>query len=518
MVFICSAATKTEQKMTNNLIAYFANTVKDFPNKIAIDDNHAVITFAQLAVFSDKIALEIACRTNDFRQPIAVFLPKSNMAIAAFIGIFKSGNFYVPLDIKSPNERTLKIVETLKANLIITNFELREQLIHLGFTGTILCIEDAETVVISFDSSKKLQKIADSIIDIDPIYSIFTSGSTGTPKGVLITHKGVIDFVEWAIETYEIDDATIIGNQVPFYFDMSVLDMYLMIFKGATLHVIPEDRFAFPIKLMEYISQKNINFVFWVPSVLNNISHFDAFSVTKPSSLTKILFAGEPMPNKHLNYWRMHIPSALYSNLYGPTELTVIATYYVVNRAFKDDESLPIGKACKNTQTLIISEERQLAAKGQIGELCVRGSLVALGYYNNSEKTKEAFVQNPLHNLYPDIVYKTGDLVYENDWDEIIFVGRKDSQIKHLGYRIELGEIETAILGIKEVSSSCVLYDENKKAIVAFFESQKSNNDIRKELLAVLPKYMIPTKWISVGKFPLNANGKIDRLELKKQM
>jgi non-ribosomal peptide synthetase component F len=305
---------------------------------------------------------------------------------------------------------------------------------------------------------------------------------------------------------------------VPLYFDMSVLDIYLMVFTGATLHIIPEEHFAFPVKLIEYINEKNINFIFWVPSVLNNVSNFDAFSVIKPKSLLKILFGGEAMPNKHLNYWRNNYPNALYSNLYGPTEITVIATYYIVNRAFKDDESLPIGKACKNTQTLIITEKGNLVKKGEKGELCIRGSSLAYGYYNNSDKTKEAFIQNPLHNLYPDTVYKTGDLVYENDLNEIIFIGRKDSQIKHMGYRIELGEIETAILGIEEVANSCILYDDNLKRIVAFFKSKKQGVEIKKELANSLPKYMIPTKWINIDQFPLNANGKIDRLELKNQI
>jgi D-alanine--poly(phosphoribitol) ligase subunit 1 len=127
-------------------------------------------------------------------------------------------------------------------------------------------------------------------------------------------------------------------------------------------------------------------------------------------------------------------------------------------------------------------------------------------------------VQNPLHNLYADIVYKTGDLVYENDFSEIIFVGRKDSQIKHMGHRIELGEIETAILGIEEVENSCVLYDDNLKRIVTFFKSKKQGAEIKKLLANSLPKYMIPTKWINIEQFPLNANGKIDRLKLKNQI
>jgi D-alanine--poly(phosphoribitol) ligase subunit 1 len=504
--------------MNNSLTEYFRNTVNKFPDNIAIDDNQGVLSFSELNKVSDLIAIEIVSIAKVTRQPIAVYLPKNRWSIASFVGVFKSGNFYIPLDIKSPNERLLKIIETLNSYWVITNLEQKEKLIHLGYQGNIICIEDILNQTLTVFGRKRLEEISNSIIDLDPIYSIFTSGSTGTPKGVLISHRGVIDFIEWAIPTYEVSDQTIIGNQVPLHFDMSVLDIYLMLFTGATLHIIPENCFVFPIKLIEFVNEKKINFIFWVPSILNHVSNFDVFSVIKPTSLTKILFAGETMPNKHLNYWRKHYPNALYSNLYGPTEITVIAAYYIVNRAFKDNEALPIGKACKNTQTLIISEDGKMIERGEMGELIIRGSLLAFGYYNNSEKTKEAFVQNPLHDLYPDIVYKTGDLVYENDLNEIIFVGRKDSQIKHMGYRIELGEIETAVLGIREVVNSCVLYDDNLKIIVAFIKSQKTGVRIRKELTRSLPKYMIPTKWINIEQFPLNSNGKIDRRELKNML
>lgn len=505
-------------KVKINLIDYLKETVNKYPNKIAVNDNVKIVSFLELDDISDKIASAICSKNNILRAPIAVFLPKSSWAVISFVGIFKSGNFYVPLDTKSPIDRISKILHTLNTACIITDVVNKTRLTQLGYEGEIVVIEEVINNLLSKDDVEKLNEISGQIIDLDPIYSIFTSGSTGNPKGVLISHKAVFDFIEWAIETYAITENDIIGNQVPFYFDVSTLDIYLMLVTGATLNIIPEDRFTFPIKLLEYVNDNKINFVIWVPAVLNNVSNFDAFATIKPTFLNKVLFAGEVMPNKHLNYWRKNHPTALYSNLYGPTETTVIATYYIVNRVFKDDEALPIGKACKNIQTFILSEEGKLVNKGELGELCVRGSSLAFGYYNDLEKTKLAFVQNPLHNLYPDIVYKTGDLVYENEYDEIIFVGRKDSQIKHMGYRIELGEIETAILGVKGVCNTCVLYDDINKKIVAFYISNKSSIEIRKTLLSALPKYMIPTKWIKKETFPLNANGKINKLELKNQL
>ncbi|WP_310377791.1 amino acid adenylation domain-containing protein [Flavobacterium sp.] len=504
--------------MKINLIEYLKDTVIKFPNKTAIDDNHAQISFSELDVISNKIAAAIVSKNNSSRQPIAVYLSKNRWSILSFIGIFKSGNFYVPLDVKSPVDRVAKILDNLNAAFVITDSAHQEKLIGLGYTGQIILLENVLSEPLTKENVHQIEQISQQIIDLDPIYAIYTSGSTGNPKGVLISHKGVIDFIEWAITTYSITDTATIGNQVPFYFDVSTLDIYSMVVTGATLNIIPEDRFAFPIKLIEYVNEKKINTVCWVPSVLNNVSNFDAFSTLKPTSLNKILFAGEAMPNKHLNYWRKNYPSALYANLYGPTEITVICTYYTVDREFNDDEPLPIGKACKNAHVLIVSENGLLAKKGDLGELCVRGSSLAFGYYNDPEKTKLAFVQNPLHNLYPDLVYKTGDLVYENEYGEIMFVGRKDSQIKHMGYRIELGEIETAMLGVEGVKNACVLYDEYKKEIAAFFVAHKSNVEIRKDLINTLPKYMIPTIWIEKETFALNANGKINRLELKEQL
>ena len=501
--------------MKINLIEYLNETVNKFSHKVAIDDNQSPVLFSELNEISTKIASTIISINITARQPISVFLPKNRMSVFAFLGIAKSGNFYIPLDTKSPVDRISKISNNLNSKILITDLAHYELVNSIGFKGTILVIEDVINSSISDLNGLEVQKVSQKIIDLDPLYAIYTSGSTGNPKGVLISHKGVIDFIEWAKNTYSIDETAIIGNQAPFYFDVSTLDIYMMVVTGATLVIIPEDRFTFPIKLIEFINQKNVNTICWVPSVLNSVSNFDVFSALKPTSLQNIFFAGEPMPNKHLNYWRKNYPNALYANLYGPTEITVICTYYNVNRAFNDDESLPIGNACHNTNLLIILENGSQANKGQMGELCVRGSGLAFGYFNDLEKTKLAFVQNPLHDLYPDLVYKTGDLVYENEYDEIMFVGRKDSQIKHMGYRIELGEIETAILGINGVNNACVLYDENSKQIVGFFISEKSYIEIRKELLKTIPKYMIPTKWVQKETFILNANGKTNKLALK---
>jgi acyl-coenzyme A synthetase/AMP-(fatty) acid ligase len=218
-------------------------------------------------------------------------------------------------------------------------------------------------------------------------------------------------------------------------------------------------------------------------------------------------------PTKHLNIWRKHLPEAVFVNLYGPIEITVDCTYYVVDREFRDDEPLPIGFACSNTSILILDEHDQPAAANQPGELCVRGSSLALGYWNDPEKTAKAFVQNPLNKHYPELIYRTGDLVCRNDRQEILFLGRKDFQIKHLGYRIELGEIEHLVTGTGLVDNACVLYHRERKEITLFFEAkaQVQASTIRQGLAAVLPKYMLPTVFRQLEALPRNPNGKIDR-------
>jgi len=370
---------------------------------------------------------------------------------------------------------------------------------------------------LQFNNDLKEKFNYERCIDTDPAYIIHTSGSTGLPKGVVISHKSIFNYINWAIDTFNIGEGEIIGNQAPFVFDNSTLDIYLMVFTGASLYLIPEVNFMFPIKLLDFIKINKINFVFWVPSVLINIANLKLLNSTKVPSLKKVLFAGEVMPTQHLNYWIRYLnENTLFANLYGPTEITVDCTYFIVDRIFQDDQVLPIGKPCRNSDILILDKENNLCKTGEQGELCVRGSALALGYWNNFKKTNSVFVQNPLNDSYPEKIYRTGDIVFINDHDEIIFIGRKDFQIKHLGYRIELGEIEHIILSIFKSLNVCVVYDQIKSEIILFYENtvEIPPSEFRINLNNVLSKYMIPTRYIKIDQLPYTTSGKIDRIKL----
>ena len=493
--------------MQINVTQYLDKTAILYPDKIAVDDTQQVLTFKQLQCRALHIAGFIA-KNHLHNHPIPVFMQKGCDMVMSFAVINYSGNFYIPIDTKSPDSRIKSIFDSLQSKIVLTNKANYEKLKSL-YDGKIICIDDVEEKNISFDS-------VNDAIDTDPVYSIFTSGSTGNPKGVVISHRGVIDYIDWAIQTFKIDENTVIANQAPFYFDNSTLDLYLMFATGATLITVPDEYYAFPAKLLDLLNQKKVTFVFWVPFVLINIANYGLLEQKKPEYLKKILFAGEVMPNRHLNYWRKYLPDCLYANLYGPTEITVDCTFYIVDREFTDEEPLPIGRPCKNSGVLILTADDRLAGTNEQGELCVRGSSLALGYYNDPEKTANVFMQNPLNPHYPEIIYRTGDVVYRNERGEIMFVGRKDFQIKHSGYRIELGEIENAVLGTELVKTVCVVYNQEQKEIVMFYQAEEDLNigEFRKRMLQFVPKYMLPTKYFRLDEMPLSANGKIDRLKL----
>ncbi len=494
--------------MYNSILSYLEYTADRFPDKVAVVEGENSITFNELRKRAQAVAASISKQLSDtVHSPVFVFLPRGIECIVAFLGIVYSGNIYCPTDVDYPEEKMKSILSQLAPGLIISKEKYKEIIGNIAGDTDQIYLED-----IDWTDSYSAQDI---IVDTDILYIIFTSGSTGIPKGVGVTHRGVLDYIEWASETFEFDETLKILNQAPFYFDNSTLDIYIMLKHGAELHIVPKSFYVWPAKLIQYIKEKSISFLFWVPSILINIANVGLLDEVTINSLRFVIFAGEVMPNKQLNYWRLKIPDAVYANLYGPTEITVDCTYYIVEREFEDDDPLPIGIPCKNSDVLILDENRQLITDSdKIGELCVRGSSLASGYWNNPAKTDEVFIQNPLNPHYRELIYCTGDLVYYNERHEIMYSGRKDYQIKHAGHRIELGEIETATLGLDRIENVCAIYDSERKQIVLFYQGSAQDREIQKYLVEHIPKYMVPERYVKLDRFPYNDNGKIDRKKL----
>ncbi|WP_139451832.1 amino acid adenylation domain-containing protein [Campylobacter armoricus] len=491
--------------MITHIDDFLQESVTKFGSKNAfVEFNGKGITYKEFDDLSKKIASEILSKflTKNTQNPVLIILPKGISCLLSFFSVAKSGNFYTLLDEKSPKERVEKVIEVLKPRLLITSRKL-----NLDYNLDTIYAEDFEKFSIDENA---LSNALTNHIDTNLLYVFFTSGSTGIPKGVSISHKSVIDYTFWVCETFKLNHEDILANQAPFYFDNSILDIFSSIKMGATLHILPNHLFAFPNKILEYLEREKITTIFWVPSVLIYFANTNALDTFKLKHLNKILFCGEIMPNKQLNTWRKHLPDALFANLYGPTEITDVCSFYIVNRQFSDDELLPIGNACKNTQLLVFDENLNLITPNQVGikgELYVRGTCLSLGYYSDKEKTKQAFVQNPLHDNYLDLLYKTGDVVAYNEFGELLCYGRIDYQIKYMGHRIELGEIESVINSHENVKNCACIF---KEEIICFYES-KEELDFKNFLKEKLPAYMIPKKFIKIDHFALNANGKIDR-------
>lgn len=490
---------------------YLDRTVEKFPDKTAVVDDKRSITFKLLQTEAKHIATKLT-DNNIFCKPVAIYLDKSVECIAAFMGVMYSGNFYTMIDVKMPETRIEKILNTLGEFTIVTDEKHKGEVSRYTEPQNIIIYEEALNNNINEDSIKNA---VSNVLGEDIMYVLFTSGSTGMPKGVMISHRALIDFIEWGSEEFNIDENYVFGNQTPLYFSMSVFDVYQTIRNAATLYLVPQKLFSFPGMLMQYLYDNKINTLFWVPSALTFISTLGALKSPYLPELKNVFFGGEVMPVKHLNRWIESYPDVRYVNFYGPTEVTDTCTFYEVNRHFDNKETLPMGKACKNMDVFLLDEHDQLVKDGEIGEVCVRGIGLANGYYNAPEKTDEVFVQNPLNHIYKETIYKTGDLARKNEYGELVYVSRKDFQIKHMGRRIELGEIETAISSIEEVEQCCCLYNQKKSKIVMIYKGDISEKEVMEQLKNIVPDYMLPNIKIKLDEMPLNLNGKINRKKLQ---
>lgn len=502
--------------MDNSCISFLERSAEKYPDSIAIDDTVVSYTYAELRGKARVLAKVIHGKSVQLKSPVAVFLPKSSECIVAFMSILYSDNFYVALDVNLPIERLRKIIENIGKSLVLTS---RKYVANCEAAGIdkqrIICLDE---IVFEGTEYSNLNIDCSKMLNSDPIYLAYTSGSTGEPKGVVVSHKTVMDYVAWAKRVMKFSHKDHIGNQTPFYYVGSDKDIWPCIAVGAKMTLIPQKLFSFPALLVDFLRQHGITSISWVPSVLCMISETDSLSYDRIKNLVlnRIIFTGEPMPTPALNYWRKRLPHIDYFQIYGASESRA-CMWYKLNRDLSDAEAVPLGYPRDNIEVLLLDENYSLiTAPNVIGELYVRGSSLALGYWSDNDRTREVFVQNPLQNNYPEMVYKTGDLAMLNDFGELVYCGRKDAQIKHMGHRIELGEIEIAAQSVEGIKRVCAIYDKGKKEIILFYKSDMllKNEHILKMIRKRLPAFMMPSRLIRLDDFPQNSNGKIDRVRI----
>jgi amino acid adenylation domain-containing protein len=502
--------------MVINVLQYLEQSAQRVPEKLAFIDEKNSISYQDLYKQAQQIGTALMQKTQGgVRKPVVVFVDRNIESLVAFMGVAYSGNFYVPIDIQMPKMRVELILNTLNpAAMVVTpvskkfSYEVAPDLIAVDY-------EEALHTQIDVDA---LQKISQKIIDRDPIYATFTSGSTGIPKGVITCHQSVVDMTEALVETFDFDENNVFGNQNPFYFDASIKDIYSSLKCGATMYVLPKSYFMMLGQLVSYINEHQIDTIMWSASAIALLANAQAFDDEKPLALKKVMFSGEVMHNRVLNYWRKNLPVTQFVNLYGPTEITSVCTYYKIERPFADDEVLPIGIAFRNCEIIILNDKNEAVGEGESGELCIKGCCLALGYYNNPEKTAAAFCQNPLNTHFPENIYRTGDLARFNEHGEVMFMSRKDNQVKHMGQRVELGEIEILLNAMDKIDASICFYDHDAQKIITVYKGKEADSKyIYGELRDKVSKFMFPNVLIALEELPYNLNGKIDRTLLKEQ-
>ena len=489
------------------ILDHLEATAARLPHKTAFADEGSAVTFAELVRLSRAVGSALCARVSP-RTTVGFYMDKSVQTVAGFFGAVYAGCAYSQLNLRHPAARIRAILETLASPVVVTDRAHEEALRAMDVPGDILILED---LLESAIDEAALARVRAQMLDIDPLYVNFTSGSTGTPKGVIICHRNVVDFIPCFTEIFGITEGDVLANQAPFDFDVSVKDIYSGVFTGATVQIIPTAYFTQPTKLMDFLCDRGATVLVWAVSALCFITTMNALDYRVPTTLRAIMFSGEVMPIKHLNKLKKYLPDVMYVNLYGPTEITCNCTYYIVDRAFEPGESLPIGVPFPNERILLLDENDKEVAPGGTGELCVSGTAVALGYFGDGERTRAAFVQNPLNKTHMETIYRTGDLVRLTEDGELVYVSRKDFQIKHMGHRIELGEIETALSAVPGVERALCVYLHDKGKILAFTMGEADKAAITAALHETLPAYMIPNIFMQVDEMPMTKNGKIDR-------
>lgn len=493
-----------------NVLTWLEDSAKRTPNKIVFADEHNEISYKDFVQEAKTMAAGLAKIVKPC-SPVAVLGNKSVETLVAFFASIYAGCFYVPLNPAHPNDRKQRILNKLNnPYLIVTSGEIAPDFVEKSKILTSQNLRGGD--FLDFESCLAGQ------IDTDPLYVIFTSGSTGEPKGIAVSHRSVIDFIEEFTDQFDMDENEVFASQAPFDFDVSVKDIYSTIKCGATMQIVPKAKFSFPTMLIDYLCERKVTTVVWAVSALCIISGFRSFSYKIPTTIKKVLFSGEAMPIKQLNYWKKYLPDVKYVNLYGPTEITCNCTFYEIPQGPFEGEALPIGRAFTNERIVLLKEDGTTTkTPNEQGEICVVGSALSLGYYNSPVETANAFVKNPEQTAYEEKMYKTGDLGFYDEDGLLQFCGRKDYQIKYMGHRIELGEIETATLTLKGVSRAVCIFEEKKQKIFMFCQSEIEPAEINTYLRTKLPAFMIPHHIVVVKAMPLTENGKVNRKKLMEE-
>jgi amino acid adenylation domain-containing protein len=511
-----------------------AESASKYPDHEAIAFRDQTMTYAELEVETNKLAHTLQGFGLERGERVGIHMNRSIDAVVGLFGVLKAGATYVPIDPTCPPGRLSYIINKCGMRFLLVSKE-RLTNIERAFPEdcplhSVIAMNGLDSSSASFGSNRLVdwQAIREAAsedtpcvntIDSDLAYILFTSGSTGIPKGVMISHLNSLTFVNSAHDFFRITMNDRFSNNCPLHFDMSVFDLFVAFKGGATIVVVPESTSTFPSQLAEFIEKNRISVWNSVPSALSLLANFTNLNNYNFSDLRLVLFAGEVFPIKHLRRLQQSVPRGKFYNIYGQTEANS-STYYWVEQTPSDDSAvLPIGRALPNFEVFALDEDgKKVNTPGERGELYVRASSVALGYWGDAERTGERFVKNPFKPDLNERIYKTGDMVTLDADGNYIFLGRKDHMIKSRGYRIEIGEIEAVLCNHEGIRNAVIIPipDEligNRIAaiVVPVREGAIRKGDVVKYCATRLAKYMIPEIIEFRNSLPMTSSGKVDR-------
>lgn len=510
-----------------------------YPDKEALRFQGEAITYRELDRCTNQVARVLRQSGVKRGDRVGFFLHKSPASVISIFAILKAGGVYVPLDPAAPAKRVAYITRNCQIQVLLTANEKMAAVSELFAEGTplktIILTDDAavgeplnlpDTVtLISWEQclSQSTEPVpAAETIETDLAYILYTSGSTGDPKGVMIAHRTIFTFINWCFERFQMTERDRVTSHAPFHFDLSTFDLFVTIKAGGTVVLVPEKLSIFPVQLVRLLQDEQITVTYMVPSILTMMVNFGRLDKHDLSHLRTVLFAGEVFPIKYLRKLVQLVPHPDYFNLYGPTE-TNVCTYYLVQPQDLGEECVepvPIGIACDNIEVFAVDDQGELVSEpGQEGELWVRGSCVAQGYWADEAKTARGFVPNVHNPHYRETAYRTGDIVtLDADGRNWRLIGRRDHMIKSRGYRIELGEIEAALYAHPHITEAAVIpipddiVGNRIKAFVVLDDSvELEAGAIKAHCAHHLPNYMVPEIIEFRDILPKTSTGKINR-------
>ncbi len=517
------------------LIQGFLDSAERFASREALVVDDKSLSYRELRGRAAAIAKTILDRELESFPLAAILASRSVTAYAGVLGILGSGKGYVPLNPKFPVDRTRKMLALSGSRILVVGREALGQLPRLlleaAWTLTVILpdLDDAADLCAAFPrhrfvSSRQMADGAGFAFDIEVnstavAYLLFTSGSTGEPKGVPIHHSNVGSYIQYISNRYEVTERDRFSQEFDMTFDLSVHDMFVCWERGACLFSVPEKSVMLPAK---FIRDHGLTMWFSVPSVVALLSNVRLLQPRCFPSLRFSLFCGEALAATHAQDWQEAAPNSIVENLYGPTETTIAISHYRWYPSKSPQECLngivPIGWPFAGQQCCVVDHER--GEVSETGELCLAGSQVTDGYWNNLEKTQGQFVRFP--ETGGTLWYRTGDLVKRGENGCLYYLGRIDHQVKIRGYRVELQEIEVVLRKTSKAEQVVavpwpVAYG-SADGVVAFVSGGSNLDDLHilNRCREVLPDYMVPRKIYRLEEMPLNDNRKIDRKKLVK--